>query len=100
MFSLKKGLLGLGLAAAAIALCSGQASANTLLERTCRLERNDPTLQDGSRYDAHQFAGLRGQTVTVLLESDDFDPYLIMEDPSGVRIGENRLNRKLPDSVE
>ena len=86
---LKKIFVGLGLSVAALTVLPTMASANTLLERTCRLELNDNTLQDGSRYDDHYFAGIEGQTVTVLLESEDFDPYLILEDPDGNRIGEN-----------
>lgn len=89
---IKRILIGLGVSVAsvvAIASSAPTASANTLLERTCRLESNDGTLQDGSRYDTHQFAGVEGQNVTVSLESDEFDPYLILEDPDGNRIGEH-----------
>ena len=89
MISARKLLVGLGLAVCAMIAIPTVASANTLLERTCRLESTDGTLQDGSRFDLHQFAGIEGQTVTILLESDDFDPYLIVEDPSGERIGEH-----------
>ena len=92
--------IGLSLSAtslAAIALTASTASANlsstpsanTLLKRSCRLDSTDSTLQDGSRYDLHQFAGVEGQSVTISLESSEFDPYLILEDPNGNRVGEH-----------
>lgn len=41
-----------------------------------QLDQNDRTLQDGSRYEAIDFQGRRGQTVEIDLASSDFDPTL------------------------
>ena len=40
-------------------------------------------------YDAHDFTGQAGQTVTILLESKAFDAYLLLEDDQGNLIAEN-----------
>ncbi len=45
--------------------------------------------QDGSLYREHAFEGEAGQTVTVAMESQEFDPYLILLDPDGRVIGQN-----------
>jgi serine protease Do len=49
----------------------------------------DPTLSDGSFYREVNFQGRAGQTVRILLESPDFDAYLILQDAGGNRLGEN-----------
>ena len=73
------------------------AKANTLVATEGRLIPGDAVLDDGSLYDQYVFSGNNGQYVTISLESDDFDPYLILLDPNGQRIGENddvsRTNR-------
>lgn len=81
---------------------SPSAWAGTLLKTAGTLSKaTDSRLEDGSLYDAHQFSGTSGQQVTIILESRDFDPYLILVDPSGERIAENddisrsNLNAKL-----
>ena len=48
-----------------------------------RLAAGDSTLRTGEYRDAYTFQGRRGQLVTVDLRSADFDPYLIVIDPSG-----------------
>lgn len=63
--------------------------AETLLETEGTLTSGDAILDDGSLYDQHIFSGSSGQQVTVSLESQDFDPYLILLDPEGNRISEN-----------
>lgn len=66
------------------------ALSETLLKAEGMLsEANDSRLEDGSLYDAHKFAGDSGQQVTIVLESRDFDPYLILLDPDGERLDEN-----------
>ena len=60
-----------------------------LLEVTGTLEADDATLGDGSFYDGHEFLGQENQIVTLLLESDTFDAYLILEDDQGNRIATN-----------
>lgn len=44
---------------------------------------------DNSLYEEHYFEGRAGQTVTVMLQSNDFDTYLILVDPAGNVVGEN-----------
>ena len=48
-----------------------------------RLAAGDTTLRTGEYRDGYTFQGRRGQTVTVDLRSAEFDPYLIVIDPSG-----------------
>ncbi|MEL6159737.1 MAG: hypothetical protein AAFR18_11000 [Cyanobacteria bacterium J06627_32] len=67
----------------------GVALANTLLEELGSLTSGDAVLDDGSLYDQYTFLGSSGQYATIFLESDDFDPYLILLDPDGERISEN-----------
>ena len=83
--------LGPMLAIASLAVLSnGRAAiADTLIKETGVLSINDARLEDGSLYDAYTFSGDRGQQVTVILESREFDPYLILVAPNGERINEN-----------
>ncbi len=46
-----------------------------------RLESGDATLRSGEYNDTYRFEGTRGETVTVDLRSNDFDPYLMVIDP-------------------
>jgi len=84
-------ILGWGVAGKRIA------SANTLVDESGALLSGDAILDDGSLYDQYTFTASSGQYVTIFLESDDFDPYLILLDPDGERISENddisRANR-------
>jgi hypothetical protein len=64
-------------------------SSNYLVEIADSLERNDPTLDDGSHYQEHSFEGQAGQFVRISLESDDFDTYLILLDGGHNFIAEN-----------
>lgn len=66
-----------------------RAYAEVLLEIRGTLTEQDKTLEDGSLYDEYLFEGSGGQQVTISLESQDFDPYLILIDPDGRRISEN-----------
>ncbi len=54
-----------------------------LREENGRLGRGDDTLDDGEYIDIYEFTGRPGQRVTIDLRSDDFDTYLILEDPNG-----------------
>ncbi|MEL6814554.1 MAG: pre-peptidase C-terminal domain-containing protein [Cyanobacteria bacterium J06598_3] len=76
---------------ASLLVCVGanSAKAETLLEAEGILTSGDAVLDDGSLYDQHIFSGSSGQQITVSLESQDFDPYLILLDPEGNRISEN-----------
>ena len=46
-----------------------------------QLDYGDQRHRDGSYIDYHTFAGQRGERVTIILESDDFDPYLFLLGP-------------------
>ncbi len=87
--------MGLGMVSAilleglAIALTPLTAQADTLLWQRCRLTGGDRALVDNSRFDHHQFVGLSGQSITVFMESEDFDAYLILLSPQDERIGES-----------
>ena len=83
--------LGLIIATASlVGLSNGQAArAETLIRETGTLSEGDARLEDGSLYDDYTFSGSSGQQITVILESREFDPYLILADPDGERINEN-----------
>lgn len=71
-----------------------QNNSSTLLQRQGELERGDTVLQsDGSLYDDYTFEGRSGQQITIVLESTEFDTYLILLDPSGNKIAENDDNQ-------
>lgn len=64
-------------------------AAETLLQVRGALSAEDLVLEDGSWYDRYVFSGNSGQRVTIVLESQDFDPYLILLNSEGKRISEN-----------
>lgn len=53
------------------------------------LSGSSPALEDGSLYEEHSFQGNAGQTITISLESSEFDTYLILLGPNDQVIGEN-----------
>lgn len=60
-----------------------------LLERGV-LEDGDTVIpSDNSLYDSYQWKGQKGDSLTITLESDDFDSYLAVQDPQGQIIAEN-----------
>lgn len=65
------------------------AHATPLLSERGVLNSSDASLDDGSLYDRHEFSGVSGQRIIIYLESEEFDPYLILLDPGGKRISEN-----------
>ncbi len=65
------------------------ADAQGILQVEGTLTDSDPTFDDGSHYDEHFFAGQSGQIVKIILESDEFDTYLLLESPTGERIATN-----------
>jgi serine protease Do len=60
-----------------------------ILRQEGRLVTGDGVAPDGTLYDQYVFDGQAGQTVTVTLESGEFDTYLAVVDESGNLIGEN-----------
>lgn len=61
-----------------------------LLKEEGSLGSDSQLLQsDGTPYQEHTFEGQQGQTITVLLESQDFDPFLILVGPDEQVIGQN-----------
>ena len=53
------------------------------------LETGDSTLTDGSFYDFHPFEGTAEQAITIRMESNAFDTYLMLLNAAGEIIGEN-----------
>lgn len=72
-----------------------------LLEVNGVLEPGDPTLSDGSLYDDYTFEGRAGQSVTITLESNDFNTYLLLLNAQDQKIGEsgNRSGGNLNSSL-
>lgn len=65
-------------------------SPSLLLQQQGALDDEDPILTvDNSRFDEYTFDGYGGQRVMVVLESPDFDTYLVVLDPGGNAIAEN-----------
>ncbi|MEZ6235215.1 MAG: pre-peptidase C-terminal domain-containing protein [Phycisphaerales bacterium] len=54
-----------------------------LLEESGTLRRGDRQLESGEYSDSYVFEGEEGQVVTIRLESDAFDTYLILKHPDG-----------------
>jgi serine protease Do len=44
---------------------------------------------NGTPYREHRFQGRQGQVITIILESEDFDPFLILVGPDEQVIGQN-----------
>lgn len=47
------------------------------------LTSDSPRAYDGTRYERHEFEGDAGATVTIMLESNAFDPVLLVSNPDG-----------------
>ncbi|MEM1279822.1 MAG: CHAT domain-containing tetratricopeptide repeat protein [Cyanobacteria bacterium P01_H01_bin.152] len=62
---------------------------NVLLEVEGVLEKGDLQANNGSLYDAYMFEGQAGQSVTIRLESQDFDTYLFFFDINGEQLASN-----------
>ncbi|MBF2079823.1 MAG: PPC domain-containing protein [Synechococcales cyanobacterium T60_A2020_003] len=68
----------------------GPQSETILLSVEGVLEDGDNTIpMDGSLYDDHTFDGNAGTQVTITLESDEFDPYLLVFTPTGELLDQN-----------
>ncbi|MEN8443725.1 MAG: tetratricopeptide repeat protein, partial [Cyanobacteria bacterium J06555_13] len=75
-----------GLSARALAQMAEQPP---LLQVEGTLQADDETLSDGRFYDVHEFTGKADQAVTLLLESEAFDPTLALVDDQGNIIATN-----------
>ncbi|NJL87329.1 MAG: hypothetical protein HC886_17275 [Leptolyngbyaceae cyanobacterium SM1_1_3] len=60
-----------------------------LLQVRGRLQNGDATLGDNSLFDKYLIECWAGQTLTITLESTDFDAYLMVYDAQGQRIAQN-----------
>ena len=69
-------------------LSSGRNS-SYLLSESGALTFQDDRLSDNSLYDEYVFNGQQGQNVTITLDSQDFDAYLLLIDDQGNKIAEN-----------
>lgn len=66
------------------------AQSGVLLQESGVLEPGDAVLEsDNSLYDIYTFDGAAGQTITIDLESSEFDTYLAILSPSGELLAEN-----------
>lgn len=62
----------------------------TILQESGELQAGDSTLpNDGSLFDIYSFEGEAGQTVTITLESEEFDTYVILIDADGSAVAQN-----------
>lgn len=64
-------------------------NSNVIMQTQGVLQRGDSTLDDGSLFRIHSFSGRAGQRVTINLESDEFDTYLILMCPSREIVAQN-----------
>jgi len=88
-YTLQARIIGSGVGERA-ALPPRSSQTQFLLQQQGILGPGAPTLpSDGSLYQEYTFPGQAGQTVTLRLESPDFDTYLILLDPNGRKIAEN-----------
>ncbi|NKI35180.1 hypothetical protein HFP89_08375 [Wenzhouxiangella sp. XN79A] len=53
------------------------------------LTPDDPRAYDGQLYDAYEIEGQAGDTVSIALESDDFDTVVYIANPDGTNLGRN-----------
>ncbi|MFE4105346.1 trypsin-like peptidase domain-containing protein [Almyronema epifaneia] len=60
-----------------------------ILQTQGTLGAGDPVLSDRTYYDEHVFQGQAGQSVTIDLQSSDFNPYLMLVGPDGEVVAEN-----------
>ncbi len=51
-----------------------------------RLEAGDARGHDGTRYDRYEIEGKAGETMTLMLDSDDFDSVLYVSNPDGTNL--------------
>lgn len=85
--------LGTGMMVGGMAIATplmAQPTGEPILEEQGSLDDGDTVLQsDGSLYDEYTFVGQAGQQVVVTLESNAFDTYLIVLDPTGNALDQN-----------
>ncbi len=69
---------------------AGQTQRGMILNEQGALRQGDPMLpEDGSLYHEYEFEGRAGQSVTINLESSEFDTYLFLFDNEGTLIDAN-----------
>jgi len=73
----------LGSEAGRFQLSVGELSEEVAMNLSGSLTSDSPRGHDGTRYERHEFEGEAGQTVTIMLESDAFDPVLFVSNPDG-----------------
>ncbi|MEM1369198.1 MAG: PPC domain-containing protein, partial [Cyanobacteria bacterium P01_H01_bin.15] len=59
------------------------------LQRSGILDDNDDQLDDGSLFDLYVIQGKSGDVLDIVLESDDFDPYLAIANADKVTLQES-----------
>jgi hypothetical protein len=84
------GLAVIGFSSSAAIAQTDDPLQNPLLQEAGMLEEGDAVLSsDGSLYDEYTFEGQAGQSITITLQSEQFDTYLALLDPEQKVIGEN-----------
>lgn len=74
---------------------------SVILQEEGTLSTGGPVLPDNTLYQGHTFDGVEGQAVSISMESDDFDTYLLLVDSAGEvisfsnDISENNTNSEL-----
>lgn len=68
---------------------SALAQRSAILNERGTLQNGDQVSGDGSLYDVYSFEGQAGQTVRILMESSEFDTYLVLVSPAGEVIATN-----------
>jgi S1-C subfamily serine protease len=66
-----------------------ESTGNYLLQQSGSLGPGDRTLSDNSYFQEFSFQGQQGQTVTIQLDSPDFDTYLVLLDDQRNLVSEN-----------
>jgi hypothetical protein len=79
----------------AIAL-ENDANATRRRDRNGELDLGDETLTTGEYVDTYRFHGWPGQHLSLDLESDEFDTYLILKDPHGGQVENDDADESAP----
>ncbi|MBO6576265.1 MAG: hypothetical protein JJ896_16260 [Rhodothermales bacterium] len=85
---------------AAVALILPVVAAQAQTTFTGTLSSSDPARSGGERYDQHTFEVVGSRKVTVRMESDAFDTYLVVRSPSGMETVNDDFDGQRVSQVE
>jgi CHAT domain-containing protein/lipopolysaccharide biosynthesis regulator YciM len=86
---LRHKLLGMGLGVVVLWGNSSPLNAITPNEVAGELDATDETFEDETFYEVHTFEGQAGETITIELQSEAFDTYLLLKNAVGNTIAKN-----------